>query len=176
MTRSTGTGISAVVLTLNEEKNLRACLEHLRWVDEIIVVDSGSTDGTCELARSLGAEVHRCAWQGFAGQRNWALDNAGIATDWVLFVDADEHITTELRDEILVHTRSGAADAFYLCFKVILLGKWVKHSALFPVWHPRTGRSDAIQPAEPRARQACVPRSPIPGRRPAPRRPARRRT
>jgi len=137
MKAPTKAGITAVVLTLNEEANLPECLAHLNWVDEIIVIDSGSTDGTCPLAESLGARVFRCAWQGFAGQRNWALDNAGIATDWVLFVDADEHITTDLRDEMLAHIQSRSADAFYLCFKVILFGKWVRRSAMYPVWHPR---------------------------------------
>jgi glycosyltransferase involved in cell wall biosynthesis len=134
---SSTTGITAVVLTFNEETNLRECLAHLAWADETVVVDSGSTDGTLKLAKSMGARICQSTWRGFASQRNWALDNAEIETDWVLFVDADERITNDLRDEILSSTRSGSADAFYLCFKVILLGKWVKRSALYPVWHPR---------------------------------------
>ena len=143
MSASNRTGITAVVLTFNEVANLPGCLAHLSWVDQVIILDSGSTDGTRELAESLGARVCCSAWQGFAGQRNWALDKIGIETEWVLFVDADEHVTTELRDEILLRTRSGEADAFYVCFKVILFGKWVRRGALYPIWHPRLLRRKA---------------------------------
>lgn len=131
------TNITAVVLTLNEELNLPECLSHLQWVDRIVVVDSGSTDQTVELARLRGTSVYHHPWQGFAQQRNWSIDNTGISTDWILFVDADEHITIELRDEILAETQKNSAEAFYLCFKVMFLEAWVKYSSSFPVWHPR---------------------------------------
>src|SRR4051812_1368114 len=91
--------ITAVVLTLNEEENLPECLAHLKWVDRVVVVDSGSTDRTVALATEAGASVYVHPWPGFAQQRNWSLDNTEVSSDWVLFVDADEHVTTSLRDE-----------------------------------------------------------------------------
>lgn len=132
--------ITAVVLTFNEEKNIKNCLAHLAWVDRIIIVDSGSTDKTVEYAKDFDCNIYSVPWMGFAEQRNWALNNTGITTEWVIFIDADEEVTPDLRVEIRETLRSTSCDAFYLCYKVILFGKWVKRSANFPVWHPRIVR------------------------------------
>ncbi len=129
--------ITAVILTFNEEKNIRNCIACLGWVDRIVIVDSGSTDKTVELAENLGCDIYFNSWPGFASQRNWAIENTGITTQWIIFVDADEEVTLDLRLEICETLGSTGCNAFYLCSKVILFGKWVKHSSNFPVWHPR---------------------------------------
>jgi glycosyltransferase involved in cell wall biosynthesis len=133
--------ISAVVLTKNEEINLPRCLKYLSWVDDLIVVDTGSTDRTVELAKKLGARVFVEIPSKFyiADMRNWALDNTGIKTDWVLFVDADEVITEKLQKEILkaIEQAPPEVSAFQLCFKFMFLGRWLKHTTGFPSWHDR---------------------------------------
>jgi glycosyltransferase involved in cell wall biosynthesis len=108
-------------------------------------VDSGSTDRTIPYAEELGVDVYRNPWPGFAGQRNWSLDNAGIQTEWVLFVDADEIIPKQMQEEIRKALSETTANAFYTCFKVMLFGKWVKHSSNFPVWHPRIVRFGKVR-------------------------------
>ncbi|MBC2710767.1 MAG: glycosyltransferase family 2 protein [Desulfosarcina sp.] len=132
--------ITAVILTLNEECNIRDCLAHLDWADRIVIVDSGSTDKTLEYAKDFGCNIYSIPWLGFAAQRNWALNNTGITTEWVIFIDADEEVPPNLRVEIREALRSTSCNAFYLCYKVMLFGKWVKRSSNFPVWHPRVVR------------------------------------
>ena len=80
--------ISATIITLNEERNIARAIESLRCCDEIVVVDSGSTDRTTEIAEKLGARVVEMNWRGYAGQKNCASDEA--AHDWILSIDADE--------------------------------------------------------------------------------------
>lgn len=90
--------LSVILITKNEIRNIRACLASVAWADEIIVVDSGSTDGTLAVCRELGAQVYQLDWPGFGVQKNRALAYASHA--WVLSIDADERVTAELRDEI----------------------------------------------------------------------------
>jgi glycosyltransferase involved in cell wall biosynthesis len=140
MSINKNSGITAVVLTYNEEDNIKNCLAHLAWAEHIVIVDSGSTDKTLDYAKSFGCNIYSTPWLGFAAQRNWALDNTGITTEWVIFIDADEEVPPNLRVEIREALKSASCNAFYLCYKVILFGKWVKRSANFPVWHPRIVR------------------------------------
>jgi glycosyltransferase involved in cell wall biosynthesis len=133
-------GITAVILTFNEERNISRCMSLLDWADRIVLVDSGSADKTVQIAERLGCDIYVNSWSGFASQRNWALENTGINTPWVIFVDADEEVTPDLQAELCRTLSSTACDAFYLCSKVMLFGKWVKHSSNFPVWHPRVVR------------------------------------
>lgn len=124
---------------------MRKTTSRIAWitypgVDRIVIVDSGSTDKTGELARHLGCQIYSNPWLGFASQRNWALDNTDISTEWVIFIDADEEVTSELRYEIRKTLISTSYNAFYLCYKVMLFGRWVKRSSNFPVWHPRIVR------------------------------------
>src|SRR5512136_1230257 len=90
--------LSVILITKNEAANIRACLESVAWADEIIVVDSGSTDDTVAICKELGAQVHVHDWPGFGVQKNRALGYA--SKDWVLSLDADERVTPELRAEI----------------------------------------------------------------------------
>lgn len=133
--------VAAVVLTFNEEYNIQRCLERLQWADEIIVVDSGSTDQTCALAQKAGARVFLQQTSQFiiADQRNWALAYTNIKSDWVLFMDADEIVTRELETAICSAVRSASADvaAFRLCPQFMFMGKWLRHTLAFPVWHDR---------------------------------------
>jgi len=88
-------GISAVVITFNEEDKIRGCLDSTGWVDEIILIDGGSTDGTVEIARNAGARVYQRRFDDFASQKNYGVEKA--AGEWVLSIDADEIIPPPLR-------------------------------------------------------------------------------
>lgn len=132
--------LTVIILTLNEERNLRRCVEALRWCDDLVVVDSGSTDETNALATSLGARVFthlpEKPYQ-ISKQRNWALDECAIRTEWVLFIDADEVVTEELQREIRSRLSFDRHDAFQLAPKNIFRGQWMKRSLGYPTWHDR---------------------------------------
>src|SRR5215470_5531939 len=90
--------LSVAVVTLNEEANLPRTLASIRWADEIIVVDSGSADRTCDIAREYDARVIIEPWRGYTAQKNYALELC--TKDWILSLDADEEVSPELADEI----------------------------------------------------------------------------
>src|ERR671911_163901 len=90
--------ISATIITLNEEENIRDALASVAWADEVIVVDSGSTDRTCEIAEATGARVIRNAWPGFARQKQFAAEQA--QHEWIFSLDADERVSPELKNSI----------------------------------------------------------------------------
>jgi glycosyltransferase involved in cell wall biosynthesis len=123
--------ISATVVTLNEERNIARALESLRCVDEIVVVDSGSSDRTVEVALRLGARVLQETWRGYAGQKNFASQCA--AYDWILSIDADESVTEELEGEILALKRDGPGrDAYSMPRLAQYLGRWITHGGWYP--------------------------------------------
>src|SRR5208283_187170 len=97
--------ITATIITFNEERNIARAIESLRCCDEILIVDSGSTDRTTELSENLGARVIEANWRGYAGQKNWAADQA--SHDWVLSLDADEALSEGLEAEIWSLKKSG---------------------------------------------------------------------
>lgn len=122
--------ISAIIITLNEESNIRECLESIKWVDEIIVLDSGSTDKTVAIAREFTDKVFETDWPGFGPQKNRALE---IATgSWVLSIDADERITNDLKNEILESVSSTRYNTFDMPRLSLLCGKSIKHSGWWP--------------------------------------------
>ncbi|MBR8833966.1 MAG: glycosyltransferase family 2 protein [Stigonema ocellatum SAG 48.90 = DSM 106950] len=134
--------ISAIILTKNEVSNLNRCVASLQWCQEIIVVDSGSTDGTTQLAESLGAKVFTHIEPPpfkFSEQRNWALQNCNLTGEWVLFVDADETIPPDLATEIqrLCLQCDHPYNAFELTPRYLFWGKWLKHTQGYPNWHAR---------------------------------------
>jgi len=125
--------ISACIICFNEKDNIRACLESLKWVDEIVVVDSYSTDGTVEICREYTGKVFQNKWPGFVNQKNYALSLA--ANDWVISLDADEAVSPELKAEIETLWQTDAPkeySGFYIPRKTIYLGKWIKHGGWYP--------------------------------------------
>lgn len=128
---SLGLGLSVILITRNEEKHLQACLESVSFADEIIVVDSGSTDRTVEIAHQFGAKVEQTTdWPGFGPQKNRALDLA--TQSWVLSIDADERVTPELKDEIVRVISAGDFQAFEIPRLSSFCGKPIRHSGWWP--------------------------------------------
>jgi glycosyltransferase involved in cell wall biosynthesis len=131
--------LSVVILTFNEEVNLPHCLKSLAGLDcETFIVDSGSTDRTVEIARSLGATVATHPFENYGAQRNWALDNLALRTPWVLNLDADERLSPQLRDSIArAITDPGDCQGFLVGKSVIFMGRAIRHGGLFPSYHLR---------------------------------------
>ena len=129
--------LSVILITKNEAANIRDCLGSVAWADEIIVVDSGSTDDTVAICKELGAQVYVQDWPGFGIQKNRAL---GYATkDWVLSLDADERVTPELRAEIekVLSTEHHATNAYNVSRLSNFCGQFMRHSGWFPDLLPR---------------------------------------
>jgi glycosyltransferase involved in cell wall biosynthesis len=127
--------VSVTIITLNEEAHIRRAIESVQWAQEIIVVDSGSTDRTREIAESLGAKVIYNKWQGYGRQKNFAQSQTSF--DWVLNLDADEVVSSECRDEILaqldrISTQRGSTRGFYLPRKTFYLNRWIKYGGWYP--------------------------------------------
>jgi len=137
--------LSIILITRNEAANIRACLESVAWADEIIVVDSGSSDDTVAIAREFTPHVHEHDWPGFGAQKNHALDYA--ANKWVFSIDADERVTPELRAAIEAVLRNGddACSAYRVSRLSSYCGRFMRHSG----WHPdhivRLFRRDAAR-------------------------------
>jgi glycosyltransferase involved in cell wall biosynthesis len=122
---------TATVITLNESVHIESCLASLAWADEVLVVDSGSTDGTADLARKAGARVIVRDWPGYSAQKNFAAEQA--AHDWILSVDADERVTPELAQEIRAVLRTDPAPAGYRIPRVTWhLGRWIRTTDWYP--------------------------------------------
>jgi len=119
--------VSVVVLTRDEEPNIRRCLASVAWASQAVVVDSGSTDGTVPIARSLGAEVIEQPWLGFSAQREFALRLPSLRYDWVYFVDADEWVSPQLASEIAAHMRAPSCVGFAHRLRLVFQGTWIRH-------------------------------------------------
>ena len=126
--------VSLVVLTLNEERNLEACLSSVAgWIDRIFVVDSGSTDATVAIARRFGATVVSHPFETHARQWEWALRELPISTDWVLGLDADQRVMPELRDAIAAALNDDTdCHGYYVRRRQIFRGKWIRHGGYYP--------------------------------------------
>lgn len=123
--------ISATIITLNEQDNLPRALQSLGCCDEIVVVDSGSTDRTVEVARGFGARVIERDWPGYARQKNFAAEQA--SHDWILALDADECLSEELQRELAEIQRRGSGFDAYSCPRLAQYrGKWIRHSGWYP--------------------------------------------
>jgi glycosyltransferase involved in cell wall biosynthesis len=134
--------ISALVITKNEAENIRDCLASLQWVDEIVVVDAESADGTVALAREFTDKIFIRQWEGFAAAKEFAL--AQCTGEWVLWIDADERVTPELRDEIIVALGGKpAATGFEMPRLANFLGKWIRHGGWYPGYVLRLFRREA---------------------------------
>ena len=125
------TKLSVTIIALNEAAHIRACLDAVRWADERLVVDSGSTDGTQELARAAGARVIERDWPGYSEQKNFAATQA--SHDWILSVDADERVTPELGAEIRELLTRGPEAAGYRVPRVTWhMGRWIRTTDWYP--------------------------------------------
>lgn len=137
--------ISVIILTFNEEKQIRRCIESLvPFAKEIFVVDSYSTDYTVEIAESLGAKVYQNPWINYAEQFNWALQNCAVKTNWIMRMDADEVVTTDLQNEIVATFQNinETTNAFYVKRRVYFMDKWIKHGGFYPTWLLRIWRQN----------------------------------
>lgn len=121
--------VSVIIPVCNEARNLPRCLESLRGVGEIYVVDSGSTDETAEIARSFGAKVVQFHYHGsWPKKRQWAMDRLPLAYDWIFLLDADEVLTPELRDEVRHAIQDRTRDGYYIALRMHFLGRRLRHS------------------------------------------------
>src|SRR5919107_2263298 len=125
--------ITATIITFNEAENIRAACESVAWADEILVVDSESTDATREIAAACGARVVTRPWPGFAAQKQFAADAA--AHDWVLSLDADERVSPELRaalEDLLYTPAEKLADGYRLSRRSFYMGRWIRGGGWYP--------------------------------------------
>lgn len=138
--------ISVLILTFNEERNLPQCLESVKWSDDIVVLDSFSSDKTIEIARSAGARAIQRKFDNWATHQNWANENIFFKHKWVYYSDADEIVTPELRDELMAIARDTRTPVAYrLRFKNMFMGKWIKRSSLYPTWVLRFFQPDKVR-------------------------------
>ena len=131
--------LTVTVITWNEEPRLRRCLESVAWADEIVVVDAESSDKTVAIARDFTDHVFIRQWDGFARQKNWALEHAH--GEWILSLDADEEVSVELRDAIRrVLASTAGPDGYAVPRRNVFWGRWVRHGRLYPDWQLRLFR------------------------------------
>lgn len=124
--------LSVIVITKNEEHNIRACLESVNWADEILIVDAGSTDATVQLAKHFTQKIFARPWEGYGAARNFALTQA--TSDWILWLDADERVSLTLAEEIkaTLATSDPSITAYTVPRRAYFLGRWIKHCGWYP--------------------------------------------
>jgi glycosyltransferase involved in cell wall biosynthesis len=127
--------LSAVLITRNAANVLEPCLESLAFADEIVVIDSGSNDGTAEIAQRYRARVVQKEWLGFGRQKQFAVEQA--SNDWVLCLDADERVSSELATSIRAALASPVSPVYRMPRRNRFLGRWLSHGEGYPDWSPR---------------------------------------
>ena len=133
--------LSVTIIALNQEANIGPCLASVGFADEIVVVDTGSTDRTVELARTYGARVLAAAWQGFARTKNFALDQA--QGDWIFSLDTDERVPAALQEEILAVVRAdGPLEGYRVPRKNYFGGRWIRRLGWYPDYTLRLFRRE----------------------------------
>lgn len=132
--------LSVVIITLNEEQKIRDCLESVKWADEIIVADSCSQDRTVEIANEYTSKVYQHEFLGDGPMKNFGIEKA--AGDWILVIDADERVTSELQEEIRRTLANPRACGYYMRVKSYFSGKWIKHCGWWPNYVLRLFRKD----------------------------------
>lgn len=139
--------VSIFIQTLNEEANIAACLECFSWSDDVVVLDSFSTDRTGEIAQRYGARFIQHAYEGRAAHQNWAMENIEFRHPWVYYSDADERVTPELAQEIIALTNDTARPevAYRLRHRDHFRGRWIRHSTNYPLWVIRLFQPDKIR-------------------------------
>ncbi|HVT73111.1 MAG TPA: glycosyltransferase family 2 protein [Lacunisphaera sp.] len=135
---STSLPVSVLIPVRNEAANLRACLASVAWSDDVVVVDSGSTDGTPDLARSAGARVVDFTWDGcFPKKKNWALANVAWKHEWIFIIDADERATPELVSAMTAALAQDRHQGYYVNRRFWFLDGWLNHCGYYPSWNLR---------------------------------------
>ena len=135
--------ISVIIITLNEEENIRGCLESVKWADDIVILDSESTDKTVEICREYTDRVYiEKAWHGFGKQKNLCIEKA--KGPWILNIDADERVTPELGKEIveILSGRQRSCNGFNMPRKSFFLGKWIRYCGWYPDYNLRLFRKN----------------------------------
>ena len=123
--------ISATIITFNEESNIKAACESVAWADEIVVVDSNSTDATRKIAESCGARVIVSAWPGFGAQKQFAVEQA--QHDWIFSLDADERVSDQLRDSIqALKNEPALADGYLISRRTFYQQRWIRGGGWYP--------------------------------------------
>jgi len=127
--------VAVVILTLNEEKNLSQALDSVvGWADEVFVLDSFSSDRTITIAQQYGCEIFQQRFEDYGKQRNHAISNLPIESEWIFFLDADEWVTDELKQEITDRTASTSEEnGYFIKRRFIWMGKWIRHG-YYPTW------------------------------------------
>lgn len=132
--------ITAIVLTKNEEERIEACLESIKWVDEIIVVDSNSSDKTIEIAKKFGAKTFQREFDNYVNQKEWAMSK--VTGDWALYIDADERVLEPLKQEIADFISKDNISAYAISRRNIILGSEQKYGSFWPDWVIRLVKKD----------------------------------
>lgn len=133
--------VSVLIPAKNEELNISACLESVSQADEIFLVDSQSSDRTVAIAESYGVKVVQFYFKGgWPKKKNWSLENLSFKNEWVLIVDCDERITSELWEEIEIVIKNEQYNGYYLNRKVFFLGRWIRYGGKYPDWNLRLFR------------------------------------
>jgi glycosyltransferase involved in cell wall biosynthesis len=125
--------VTAIIMTYNEQRNLRACLESVKdYIDDIIIVDSFSTDNTEEIARVYTQKFYKNKWINYSKQYLWSIANTDIKNEWILRLDADERWTVEGFEELRQIIEEDKADGVYVKMKIFFMGRFIKHGAFYP--------------------------------------------
>lgn len=132
--------LSVIILTKNEESQIKACLESVKWADEVVVIDSNSQDQTVSIAKDFGAKVYTRDFDNYVNQKNWAMTH--ISGDWVLYLDADERVLEPLKTEILQLIQSNEISAYALSRRNIIFGQEEKYGPFWPDWVIRLVKRD----------------------------------
>ena len=151
--------LSVAIITRNAAALLERCLASVAFAEEVVVVDSGSTDGTVELAARHGARVVRKEWLGFGAQKQFAVDTA--SHDWVLCVDADESLSRELREAIAAELEAPRGFVYAISRRNRFLGRWLKHGEGYPDWNVRLFHREHARWGGETVHERIVTRSPV---------------
>lgn len=137
---------SVLILTLNEDSNLPDCLASVAWSDDVVVLDSFSTDSTAEIAETAGARVIRRPFDNWASHQNWAVRNIDFKHPWVFYLDADERCDDVLAGELTSPDPLADTDAaFQVRRKDYFMGRWLRRAQFYPTWLTRVFRPDRIR-------------------------------
>ncbi len=127
--------LTVIILTYNESINIsRAISNTINWASEVVVLDSFSEDNTIDIAEALGARIIQRKFDNYASQRNFAIKEIDLNTEWVLFLDADEYLFEELKDEIAAVLPDSTVDGYYLKRRFYFNGRWIKRGGYYPIW------------------------------------------